>query len=191
MREGRVERRTHESSVTVRVVIEGDGVLKGTSGIKFFDHLLGLIAFHGSFYIELSSTWDLRHHGVEDLSICLGRAFGQALGERRGIRRFGFSLVPMDEALADVAVDLVTRPFAWVDLKVDSQVIEDMAAEDIVHFYESFAMNVPCTLHMNVRYGRNEHHKVEAATKAFALALRDASTVVPNRTAPPSSKGTV
>lgn len=191
MREGRIMRRTREVDIEVSVVIDGSATFKGSSGLKFLDHLLELISYHGCFDIEVRSTWDLKHHGIEELAVSLGKAFGQALGERQGIRRFGFALVAMDESLSEVSIDLVYRSFAVVNLSLTSPIIEDVASEDLTHFFESFATNVPCTLHMNVRYGRNDHHKVESATKAFALAMREASSIDPRRTGPPSSKGVI
>lgn len=189
MRRGVVRRRTGETEIEVEVGLEGEGKLEGSTGIHFLDHILSLLAHHSLMNISLKARWDLVHHGVEDVAITLGSAIGKALGERAGIRRFGFAVVPMDEALAEVAVDLVTRSHSTVQLQVSGKEIEDMKTEDIIHFFESLALSIPGVIHMLVRYGFNEHHKVEAAVKALAVALRSAWSPDPDRTGAPSSKG--
>jgi len=191
MRRGLVKRRTGETDVEVEVEIDGEGRFDGTTGIRFFDHLLALLAHHSLMNISLRARWDLAHHGIEDIAITLGGAIGKALGERAGIRRYGFAIVPMDEALAEAAIDLVTRSHATVQLQLSGKEVEDMKVEDMIHFFESLSSSIPAVIHVLVRYGFNEHHKVEAAVKALAVALRSACSPDPGRKGVPSSKGMI
>ncbi|MEM0482035.1 MAG: imidazoleglycerol-phosphate dehydratase [Nitrososphaerota archaeon] len=190
-RESAVTRKTGETRVDVRLVLEGEGGFSGSTGIKFLDHILTLLAYHSLMDLSVEAEWDLEHHGVEDVGITLGQALGDALGDRSGIARFGYALIPMDEALAEASVDLVKRPHAKIDFGLTNAWIEDMAAEDMVHFFQSLANSIPAVLHINVRYGLNDHHKVEAAVKALAIALRNAWQKEPKRRGPPSSKGVI
>lgn len=190
-RGGSVTRETEETRIGVSLVLEGEGVFSGSTGLKFLDHILTLLSYHSFMNLTVEAKWDLKHHGVEDLAITLGQALREALGDRSGIARFGYALVPMDEALAEVSVDLVKRPHATVNLNLSSALIEDMATEDIIHFFHSFITSIPAVIHINVKYGVNEHHKVEAAVKGLALALRMAWQIEPRRRGPPSSKGVV
>ena len=134
-------------------------------------------------------TGDLKHHCIEDLAIGLGEALSKALGTREGITRFGNASVPMDESLASAAIDLVKRPYAVIDLKLRGKKIEDMATEDIVHFFETLATSLQANIHVYTLYGGNDHHKAEAAVKALALSLKQAVTPDPRRKGVPSSKG--
>jgi imidazoleglycerol-phosphate dehydratase len=134
---------------------------------------------------------DLKHHAIEDLAICLGEAVNKALGTREGITRFGYAAAPMDCSLAFAAVDLVKRPYFKIDLKLRGKKVEDMATEDIVHFFESFATSFAANVHVFTQYGSNDHHKAEAAIKAFALSLRQAVSLDPRRKGVPSSKGVI
>jgi len=190
-REAEVSRATGETRVRVLARLEGGGRLEGSTGIKFLDHILGLLAYHSLADLSVSAEWDLKHHGVEDLAICLGEAIGRALGGREGLARFGFAVVPMDEALAEVSVDLVRRAHANIRIGLMGSRVEDMASEDIDHFLQSLAQSIPAVIHVNVRYGVNDHHRVEAAVKALALALRSAWSPDPRRRGPPSSKGVI
>jgi len=186
-----VSRRTAETSVKARIELDGEGSFNGSTGLRFLDHLLTILAFHSFVDLEIEASWDLVHHGVEDVGITLGSAIGQALGDRSGIARFGFALAPMDEALAEASVDLISRPHVCVNLGLSSYRVEDMASEDLTHFFHSLATSIPAVVHINVRYGFNDHHRVEAAAKALAISLREAWRREPRRRGAPSSKGVV
>jgi imidazoleglycerol-phosphate dehydratase len=134
---------------------------------------------------------DLKHHSIEDLAIGLGEALNKALANREGITRFGYAPVPMDESLAFAAIDLVKRPYAVIDLKLRGKKIEDMATEDIVHFFETLATSLTANIHVWVQYGGNDHHKAEAAIKALALAFKQAIALDSRRKGIPSSKGAI
>ncbi len=190
-REAEVSRTTGETRIRVSARLEGEGRLEGSTGVKFLDHILGLLAYHSLADLSVSAEWDLVHHGVEDLAICLGEAIGRALGGREGLARFGYAIVPMDEALAEASVDLVRRAHANIKIGLMGSRVEDMAAEDIEHFLQSLAHSIPAVIHVNVRYGVNDHHRVEAAVKSLALALRSAWSPDPRRKGPPSSKGVI
>lgn len=191
-RHGSFSRSTAETEVEVSIVIDGSGSAEVSTGLRFLDHMLVTLANHSRSDLKVRARWDLVHHGVEDVAIALGRAVGEALGEREGIRRFGHAVVPMDESLALAAVDLVRRAHASINLGLNpSERIEDVAAEDLHHFLWSLAMNVPAVVHVEVLRGINAHHKVEAAFKALALALREAWSLEPGFAGPRSTKGTL
>jgi imidazoleglycerol-phosphate dehydratase len=134
---------------------------------------------------------DLKHHAVEDLAICLGEALNKALGTREGLTRFGYASAPMDCSLAFAAVDLVKRPYFKIDLKLRGKKVEDMATEDIAHFFESIATSIVANIHVFTQYGSNDHHKAEAAVKALAMSLKQAVAMDPRRKGVPSSKGVI
>lgn len=184
-------RTTRETKVDARVEIDGTGKARVKTTIPFLDHLLVTLATHSLVDIQVDASGDLSHHIVEDTAITLGEAMSKALGERDGITRFGWALVPMDDALALASVDLARRPFSSVDLKVTNMSIEGLKSEDIAHFVNSFATSLEASLHLRVQYGGNDHHNVEAAFKALALSLRQACTIDARRSGPPSSKGAV
>ena len=190
-RTGSVVRTTRETKVDARVDIDGTGKATVKTTIPFLDHLLVTLATHGLMDIQVDASGDLAHHVVEDVAITLGEAMSKALGERDGITRFGWALVPMDEALALASVDLARRPFSSVDLKIANPSNEGLKSEDIVHFANSLAESLGASLHLRVQYGVNDHHKVEAAFKALALSLRQACAIDVRRSGPPSSKGAV
>jgi imidazoleglycerol-phosphate dehydratase len=157
------------------IAIEGRGRYAVQSGIRFLDHMLELFARHGAFDLTVKASGDLdvdQHHTVEDLGITLGEAVSKALGDRRGINRAGYFVMPMDETLAVAAVDLGGRPHAVVDLKVGVRRVGDLQAELVHDFFEGFAIGARANVHVKVMYGRSSHHKVEAIFKAFARALR-------------------
>jgi imidazoleglycerol-phosphate dehydratase len=161
----------------VRLNLDGSGHYDVRTGIRFFDHMLELVARHGAFDLTLRAEGDLdvdQHHTVEDVGISLGEAFSRALGSRRGISRAGYFLMPMDETLGVAAVDLGGRSFAVVDLPLRARRIGDLQAELIPDFFSGFAQAVRGNVHLKVLYGRSSHHKVEAVFKAFARALRAA-----------------
>jgi imidazoleglycerol-phosphate dehydratase len=191
MRMGEVERKTKETTVSVKVNLDGEGKAKITTSIGFFDHLLTSFATHSLIDIDATVTGDLKHHCIEDLAIGLGEALGKALGTREGIARFGSADVPMDDSLGFAAVDLVKRPCAVIDLKLRGKRVEDMATEDITHFLETLATSLCANVHMSTRYGGNDHHKAEAAVKALALSMRQAVALDPRRRGVPSSKGVI
>jgi imidazoleglycerol-phosphate dehydratase len=170
-----IDRRTRETQIRVRLGIEGRGRYQVSSGIRFLDHMLELVARHGAFDLEIAATGDLdvdQHHTVEDLGIALGEAVSKALGTRRGINRAGYFVMPMDEALAVAAIDLGGRPHAVVDLKLRVSRVGDLQAELVHDFFEGFALGARANVHLVVLYGRSSHHHIEAVFKAFARALR-------------------
>jgi len=186
-----VERKTKETDVRVSVNLDGNGKATISTKVPFLDHMLTSLATHSLIDISASVEGDLVHHCVEDLALGLGEALNKALGTREGITRFGSAAAPMDCSLAFATVDLVKRPYGKFDLKLRGKKIEDMPTEDIVHFFESFIQTLQANIHIFVLYGSNDHHKAEAATKALALALRQATTIDPRRKGVPSSKGVI
>jgi len=191
MRMDEVYRKTKETEVTVKVNLDGEGKAEIATGIAFFDHLLTSFATHSLIDLTAKVKGDLKHHSIEDLAIGLGEAISKTLGSRDGIVRFGFAAVPMDDSLAFAAVDLVKRPYAVVNLKLRGKKVEDMAAEDVVHFFETLATSMCANIHVWTEYGGNDHHKAEATVKAFALSLRQATSMDPRRKGVPSSKGVI
>jgi imidazoleglycerol-phosphate dehydratase len=172
-----VERATRETAVSVTLTLEGTGRAELSSGIGFLDHLFETLARHSAFDLILSCTGDLRvddHHTAEDCALALGEALDRALGERRGIARFGSAFAPLDEALARAVVDLSGRPFSVIDLGLRRESIGGLACENVAHVLRSLATAARLTLHVDVLRGENDHHRSEAAFKAFALALRQA-----------------
>lgn len=189
LRKASVNRKTKETEVKVRVRLDGKGMSKVETGVKFLDHMITTLSTHSLFDIYVRGKGNLRHHLVEDVAISLGRAVAKALGDREGIFRFGYSVIPMDCALATVAVDLVKRPYCVTDLKIEGKKIEDIPVEEISHFIYSFTTSLEANIHMLVHYGSNNHHKIEACLKALALSLRQASTIDSRRKGIPSAKG--
>jgi imidazoleglycerol-phosphate dehydratase len=184
-----VNRKTKETTVAAKVNLDGEGKCDISTGVAFFDHLLTSFATHSLIDVSAKVTGDLKHHCIEDLAIGLGEALSQALGTREGITRFGYAAVPMDDSLAFAAVDLVKRPYAVINLKLKGKKIEDMATEDVVHFFETLATSLSANVHVYTEYGGNDHHKAEAAIKALALSLKQATAQDPRRKGVPSSKG--
>ena len=175
MRRGIVNRVTRETSVRVKVGLEGRGRYNVSTGIRFLDHMLELVTRHGAFDLQLRADGDLdvdQHHTVEDVGIALGEAVSQALGARRGINRAGYFVMPMDESLGVAAVDLGGRAHASVDLRLKVRKVGDLQAELITDFFEGFARGARANVHLKVLYGRSSHHRIEALFKAFARALR-------------------
>ena len=175
MRKAVINRSTAETSVRVRLNVDGQGRFKNETGVRFLDHMLDLVARHGAFDLEVQARGDLdvdQHHTVEDVGIALGEAVTMALGNRRGINRAGYFVMPMDETLAVAAVDLGGRPHTAVDAKVKVRLVGDFQTELLHDFFEGFAMGARANVHLKVMYGRSNHHKIEACFKAFARALR-------------------
>ncbi|MCP8317581.1 MAG: imidazoleglycerol-phosphate dehydratase HisB [archaeon] len=191
MREAQFERKTSETEVKVRVNLDGKGKSSVKTGLKFLDHMLKTLSTHSLIDISITAKGDLKHHLVEDVAIGLGEALKNALGNREGINRFGSSMVPMDCSLAIAAIDLVKRPYSVVDLKIEGKAIEDIKTEDIYHFLKSLSSSLEANLHLQVQYGSNDHHKIEAAFKALALSLRQATSIDSRRKGVPSAKGAI
>lgn len=193
-RTARLSRETLETKVGVSLNLDGRGRFSGSTGLGMLDHLLAQLARHGLLDLEVTARGDPSgpHHLVEDLAITLGRALRQALGEGQGIRRFGQALVPLDEALASVALDLGGRGYAVVEPDLVPSPAGDLPGDLVRHFLESFALEARITLHASVPRGLNPHHRAEAVFKALALALREAVRPEPRLEGePPSTKGTV
>jgi imidazoleglycerol-phosphate dehydratase len=170
-----VVRHTAETRIDLQLTIEGKGLYKVFTGIRFFDHMLELFTRHGGFDLNLKCDGDLdvdQHHTVEDVGIALGEAFDRALGDKRGILRAGYFLMPMDETLAIAAVDMSGRAAFVVDTKVRTRLVGDLQTELVTDFFEGFARGARANVHVKTMYGRSNHHKIEAIFKAFARALR-------------------
>ena len=175
MRKARLHRSTTETDIQLSLVIEGRGRYEVSTGIRFFDHMLELFARHGAFDLKLKATGDLdvdQHHTVEDVGIALGEAFHSALGDKRGIMRAGYFLMPMDETLGVAAVDFSGRAAAVVNSRVRTRLVGDLQSELVDDFFEGFARGARANVHLRVLYGRSSHHKIESLFKAFARALR-------------------
>ena len=175
MRRAVIKRNTTETQIALSLTLEGKGKYQVRTGIRFLDHMLELFTRHGAFDLTINATGDLdvdQHHTVEDLGIALGEAVSAAIGNRRGINRAGYFIMPMDETLAVAAIDLGGRPHAAVDLKVKVLKVGDLQTELVHDFFEGFAIGARANVHVKVLYGRSSHHHVEAVFKAFARALR-------------------
>jgi imidazoleglycerol-phosphate dehydratase len=175
MRRAQLHRQTNETDIRVSLVIDGRGHYQISTGIRFFDHMLELFARHGGFDLKLRAAGDLdvdQHHTVEDVGIALGEAFDKALGNKRGILRAGYFLMPMDETLGLAAVDFGGRAAAVVESKVRTRLVGDLQSELVYDFFEGFARAARANVHVKVLYGRSNHHKIESLFKAFARALR-------------------
>lgn len=177
MRRATLHRKTTETDIRLTLKLEGSGRYEVSTGIRFFDHMLELFARHGGFDLKIAADGDLdvdQHHTVEDVGIALGEAFDRALGDKKGILRAGYFLMPMDETLGLAAVDFGGRAQAVVDTKVRIRLVGDLQAELVHDFFEGFARGARANVHVKVMYGRSNHHKIESLFKAFARALRAA-----------------
>ncbi len=174
MRKAKTERKTTEVDITLKLSIEGQGRGRAETSIKFLDHILITLAKHSLFDITIEAKGELKHHVCEDVALTLGEGLQKALAEKKGVKRFGSAYVPMDDSLARAAVDLGGRGYSILDFKLSQPQIEDLKTEDIEHFFHSFAQASKSSMHLAVLYGTNDHHKIEAAVKALALALREA-----------------
>ncbi|MGB9793338.1 MAG: imidazoleglycerol-phosphate dehydratase HisB [Thermacetogeniaceae bacterium] len=187
-----VERVTAETRVRVRLELDGKGDFQGTTGIGFFDHMLQLWARHALFDLSVEATGDLHvdpHHTVEDVGICLGEALRRALGNKEGISRYGSVLLPMDEALVMVALDISGRPYLAYEVEVEGWAVGDFPLELVPEFFRAFVNNAGVTLHLRLLSGRNSHHIVEAIFKGCARALRQAVALSLREDGVPSTKG--
>ncbi|KON27991.1 hypothetical protein AC481_02930 [miscellaneous Crenarchaeota group archaeon SMTZ-80] len=191
MRISEVKRETLEVSIKVKLNIDGNGFYKIETGNKFLNHVLSTIAKHSLFDLEIFATGDLKHHVAEDVALTLGEALLKALGDKQGIKRFGSNYVVMDDSLARAVVDLGGRPHSQINIPLKGSEVEDLCIEDIFHFFESMAQASKSNIHLDVLYGTNDHHKVEAVSKALALTLREACSIDPRINSIPSAKGVI
>jgi imidazoleglycerol-phosphate dehydratase len=188
-----VDRETGETRVSVALSLDG-GEVTAATGVGFFDHMLDLLGRHGRLGLVVEASGDLEtgaHHTVEDVGIALGQALDRALGDRRGIRRYGYVAVPMDEALGMCAIDISGRPLCRFEADLPPVSIAGFDAELAEEFFRAVASNAKLTLHVGTRYGSNAHHLIEACFKAFARALREAVALDPDEAGVPSTKGTL
>jgi imidazoleglycerol-phosphate dehydratase len=192
-RTAEIDRKTKETEVSLRLDLDG-GEAKVATGVGFLDHMLELLSRHGRLGLELDAKGDLEtgaHHTTEDVGICLGQAIDQALADRAGLSRYGSALVPMDEALAECAIDISGRPLTVFEAELPELTIAGFDSELTEEFFRAVASNSKITLHLRVRAGSNAHHMIEAAFKAFARALREAASIDPEESGVPSTKGTL
>ncbi|HBM86557.1 MAG TPA: imidazoleglycerol-phosphate dehydratase HisB [Opitutae bacterium] len=191
----KITRNTKETQIQMELNVDGTGVSEIDTGIPFFDHMLTLFAKHGLFDLKVQATGDIDvdyHHMVEDTGIVLGQALKQALGEKRGIRRYGFFLLPMDESLARVALDLSNRQAFVYNVDYRFPMVRDFSIVLVKEFFQAFANDAACNLHIQLEYGEEPHHIAEAIFKGFARALDMATTIDPRlEGALPSTKGTL
>lgn len=191
-RESSVERTTKETSIKLSLRLQGEGSSKIGTGVPFLDHMLTLFSRHGLFDLTILAKGDVEvdfHHTVEDVGICLGEAFRRALGDMKGIRRYGHAVVPMIEALAAVTVDISARPHLVYRSPLKSEKVGSFDVELVEEFFRAFAQSSGVCVHVNVEYGSNAHHTVEAVFKAFGRAMSDAAGIDPRVKGVPSTKG--
>jgi len=194
MRVAELTRKTKETDISLTLNLDGQGINEINTGIGFLDHMLTLFSVHGRFDLKLSCKGDLHvdsHHTVEDIGIVLGRAIAEALGTRESIARYGSSLLPMDESLAMVALDLSNRPFIYFDVPVSARKVGELDSEMLEEFFRAVSVNAGMTLHIKLMHGKNNHHIIEAVFKAFARALKEAVKIDPEIKGVLSSKGSL
>ena len=190
MRKGIVIRNTLETKIKVEINLDGSGEAKIDTGVGFLDHMLTLMAFHGKFDLTILAKGDLcvdDHHTIEDIGICLGEAFKEAIGDRRGIRRYSTVYIPMDESLAYTSIDISNRPYLVFNVNFSDEKIGNMSTQMFKEFFRAFVNESRITLHINLLYGENDHHKIEAVFKSFARALKEGSEIISKEVS--SSKG--
>lgn len=190
MRKAKIERKTLETEVMVDLNLDGRGICEINTGIGFLDHMLTLLSFHGNLDLKVTSKGDLyvdEHHTIEDIALSLGQAFNKALGDKKGIKRYSSLYIPMDESLCRLALDISNRPYLVYDVDFDSEKIGDINIQNFKEFFKSFTNEAKLTLHIQVLYGENDHHKIEAVFKAFSRALKEAVIITSNTVT--SSKG--
>jgi len=190
-RTSKIKRSTKETEVSVSVNLDGNGKTSINTGISFLDHLITSFGKHSMIDLQVKSKSkdNIEHHLIEDTAISIGSAIDKALGTRSGITRFSYASVPMDESLAEASIDLVKRPYHKVELLIKRNNIEGMSKEDIEHFFQSLIQNLNSCIHITVKYGENDHHKIESAIKSLAVALRIASSKDKKQKGIPSTKG--
>ena len=192
-RKASIKRNTKETSVSVTANLDGSGKTSVKTGINFLDHLIVSLGKHGmmDLKVDAKSNDGIEHHLIEDTAITIGQTIDKALSSRSGITRFSYASVPMDESLAEASIDLVKRPFWKLTLLIKRNKIEDISKEDLEHFFQSLLQNLNSCIHLTVKYGDNDHHKVEAAIKSLAVALRNASSLDKKQKGIPSTKGSM
>ena len=181
MRRGVVERNTLETKIKVDINLDGSGKVEIDTGIGFLDHMLTLMAFHGKFDLTILAKGDLYvddHHTIEDIGICLGEAFKNAIGDKIGIRRYSTVYIPMDESLAYTSLDISNRPYLVYNVNFADEKIGSMSTQMFKEFFRAFVNESKITLHINLLYGENDHHKIESVFKSFARALKEGSEVI-------------
>ena len=190
-RKATIKRETKETNISVVINLDGTGKTVINTGIKFLDHLIGSFGKHSmmDLTVKAKSKDGIEHHLIEDTGITIGSAIDKALGNRNGITRFSFSSVPMDESLAETSIDLVKRQYHKITLLTKRTKIEGISKEDLEHFFFSLSQNLNCCIHVTVKYGDNDHHKVESAMKSMAVAIRTAASNDPKQKGVPSTKG--
>lgn len=192
MREAAITRETTETNIRLTLNLEGDGIAKITTGIGFFDHMLTLLTAHSGIDLTLKASGDLAvdsHHTVEDIGICLGEGFREALGSKSGVQRYGFFLLPMDEALVQISLDFSGRAYLYYGLSGLREKVGDFDTELVEEFYQGFVRGAGLTLHVDQIRGRNTHHIIEASFKGFGRAIKEAITITGTKI--PSTKGTL
>ena len=187
-RSSKITRKTAETDISIELDLDGDGKYEISTGFKFMDHMLTLLTKYSNIDLNIKASGDLTHHIIEDIGIVLGECFSKAMGDKKGINRYGSALIPMDDALARCVIDFSGRKALVLNLNLKDECdIEDVAIEDIRHFFNSFAENVKMNLHLHVLYGEDHHHIVEAGFKALAWAIKEAKKIVSDEI--PSTKG--
>ena len=187
-RKASITRKTDETNITCELNLDGSGIYEIETPFKFMDHMLALLAKHSGIDLKVKASGDLTHHIIEDIGISLGDCFLKALADKKGINRYGAAIIPMDESLARCVIDFCGRKALVLDLKLNDECdIEDVAVEDVLHFFNSYAENAKMNLHLHILYGEDQHHKVEAAFKALARAIKEAIKIISDDI--PSTKG--
>ena len=191
IRKSKIKRETKETSVSISMNIDGSGKTSVNTGISFLDHLITSFGKHAmlDLTVQAKSKDKIEHHLIEDTAIAIGSSIDKALGNRTGITRFSYTSVPMDESLAETSLDLVKRPYSRITLLIKRNSVEGISKEDIEHFFKSLTQNLNVCIHVTVKYGDNDHHKIEAAIKSLAVAFRNASLRDKKQKGIPSTKG--
>ena len=191
IRKAKIKRETKETNVSVSLDLDGSGKTSVDTGISFLDHLITSFGKHAmlDLTVNAKSKDKIEHHLIEDTAIAIGTSIDEALGSRTGITRFSYASVPMDESLAEASLDLVKRPYSKITLLIKRNSIEGISKEDIEHFFQSLTQNLNSCVHVTVKYGDNDHHKIEAAIKSLAVAVRNASSKDKKQKGIPSTKG--
>ena len=192
-RKASIKRNTKETSVSVSVNLDGSGKTSIKTGINFLDHLIVSFGKHSmmDLIVNAKSNDGIEHHLIEDVAITIGQTIDKALSSRKGITRFSYASVPMDESLAEASIDLVKRPYWKLILSIKRSKIEDVSKEDLEHFFQSLLQNLNSCIHLTVKYGDNDHHKVESAIKSLAVGFRTASSYDKKQKGIPSTKGSM
>ena len=192
-RNATINRNTKETSVKVSVNLDGIGKTNIKTGINFLDHLIVSFGKHSmmDLRVDAKSNDGIEHHLIEDIAITIGQTIDKALGSRSGITRFSYASVPMDESIAEASIDLVKRPFSKLTMSIKRSKIEQVSKEDLEHFFQSLLQNLNSCIHITVKYGDNDHHKIEAAIKSLAVAFRNASAFDKKQKGIPSTKGSM